>query len=66
VIMSSNKIFESNTIQDKVNEQIKAIRLLALQGYTILDLEDNVIDKWNINKEKRNNISYNRVPKLKR
>lgn len=64
--MSSNKIFESNTIQDKVNEQIKAIRLLALQGYTILDLEDNVIDKWNINKEKRNNISYNRVPKLKR
>lgn len=64
--MSSNKIFESNTIQDKVNEQIKAIRLLALQGYTILDLEDNVIDKWSINKEKRNNISYNRVPKLKR
>lgn len=63
--MTSNEIFESNTIKEKVDEQIKAIRLLALQGYTILDFEGNVINKWNINKEKRNNISYNRVPKLK-
>ena len=63
--MTSNEIFESNTIKEKVDEQIKAIRLLALQGYTILDFEGNVINKWNINEEKRNNISYNRVPKLK-
>jgi len=63
--MTSNEIFKSNTIKEKVNEQIKAIRLLALQGYTILDFEGNVINKWNINEEKRNNISYNRVPKLK-
>tara|TARA_R110002060_G_scaffold11985_2_gene17282 strand:+ start:2685 stop:2879 length:195 start_codon:yes stop_codon:yes gene_type:complete len=63
--MTSNEIFESNTIKEKVDEQIKAIRLLALQGYTILDFEGNVINKWNINKEKRNNISYHRVPKLK-
>ena len=65
MIMTSNEIFKSNTIKEKVNEQIKAIRLLALQGYTILDFEGNVINKWNINEEKRNNISYNRVPKLK-
>ena len=63
--MTSNEIFESNTIKEKVDEQIKAIRLLALQGYTILDFEGNVINKWNINEEKRNNISYHRVPKLK-
>lgn len=64
--MTSNEIFESNTIKEKVNEQIKAIRLLALQGYTILDLEGNVINKWNFNKDKKININYNRVPKFKK
>lgn len=63
--MTGDEIFESNTIKEKVNEQIKAIRLLALQGYTILDLEDNVINKWNFKDEKKRNISYKRVPKLK-
>ena len=34
------------SIQKKVEEVKKAIRLLAFQGYTILDLEDNMINKW--------------------
>ena len=41
------------SIQKKVEEVKKAIRLLAFQGYTILDLEDNMINKWNINDNKR-------------
>jgi hypothetical protein len=52
-------------IQDKVNEQYKAIRLLAFYGYTIIDLENNIIDKWNINSKQKHNIGYNRVPKRK-
>jgi len=64
--MSSDKIFESNTIKEKVNEQIKAIRLLALQGYTILDLENNIITKWDFQKkDKKKNISYTKLTKLK-
>ena len=50
---------------EKVEQIKKAIRLLAVQGYTILDLEDNVINKWNIDDEKRHCIAYNRVPKRK-
>jgi hypothetical protein len=53
------------SIQKKVEEVKKAIRLLAFQGYTILDLEDNMINKWNINDNKKHNISYSRVPKRK-
>jgi hypothetical protein len=64
--MSSDKIFKSNTIKEKVNEQIKAIRLLALQGYTILDLENNIITKWDFQKkDKKKNISYTKLTKLK-
>ena len=55
----------SSSIKEKVNEQIKAIELLALQGYTIIDLENNVINKWNLNKDQKKNINYNRLPKLK-
>jgi len=43
----SNEIFESYRIQERVKEQKKAIRLLASQGYTILDLENNIINKEN-------------------
>ena len=64
--MNVNEIFTSKTINEKVQEQIKAIKLLALQGYTILDFEGNVINKWNFNKNKKLNINYNRVPKLKK
>jgi hypothetical protein len=53
------------SVQKKVEEVKKAIKLLAFQGYTILDLEDNMINKWNINDNKKYNISYNRVPKRK-
>lgn len=52
-------------INKKVEQQIKAIRLLARQGYTIIDLEDNIINKWNIDDNKKHNITYNRVPKRK-
>lgn len=50
---------------EKVEQIKKAIRLLSVQGYTILDLEDNVINKWNIDDENRHCIAYNRVPKRK-
>ena len=53
------------SIQQKVEEVKKAIRLLAVQGYTILDLEDNMINKWNIDDDIKYNIAYNRVPKRK-
>lgn len=43
----SNEIFETYRIQEKVKEQKKAIKLLVNQGYTILDLENNIINKEN-------------------
>tara|TARA_R110001599_G_scaffold80459_1_gene217360 strand:+ start:35 stop:184 length:150 start_codon:yes stop_codon:yes gene_type:complete len=46
----SNEIFETYRIQERAKEQKKAIRLLAAQGYTILDLENNIINKENYNK----------------
>ena len=52
----------SCNINESVKEQISAIHLLASRGYTIIDLED-IINKWNINDDKRPNISYNRLPK---
>ena len=42
-----NQIFESFRIQERVKEQKKAIKLLVHQGYTILDLENNIINKEN-------------------
>jgi hypothetical protein len=45
----SNEIFETYRIQERVKEQKKAIKLLVAQGYTILDLENNIINKENIN-----------------
>lgn len=50
---------------EKVEEIKKAIKLLAVQGYVIIDLEDNIINKWNINDKNKHNIAYNRVPKIK-
>ena len=44
----SNEIFESYRIEERAKEQLKALRLLAKQGYTILDLEGNIINKHNI------------------
>ena len=42
-----NEIFETYRIKSRVKEQIKAIELLISQGYTIIDLENNVIKKNN-------------------
>lgn len=42
-----NQIFETYRIQERVKEQKKAIKLLVHQGYTILDLENNIINKEN-------------------
>jgi hypothetical protein len=62
----SNEIFETYTIRKRVYEQVRAINLLACQGYTVIDLEGNIIDKWNLNKKNKPNLEYNRTPKLKK
>lgn len=41
----SNEIFEHYRILERVKEQKKAIKLLIAQGYTILDLEGNILCK---------------------
>jgi hypothetical protein len=59
--------FESQIFHDfreKVKEVHKSIRLLAEQGYTIIDLEGQVITKFNINEDRPYpNINYKRTPK---
>lgn len=61
----SNEIFETFRIIERVKEQQKAIRLLAIQGYTILDLQGNIINKNNIDSPEKTkiDISYDRIPK---
>jgi|TARA_R100001440_G_scaffold17880_1_gene29977 hypothetical protein len=63
----SNEIFEAYRIQERAKEQLKAIRLLAKQGYTIIDLESRIINKTNIDnlddRDSIKSIKYNRVPK---
>ena len=63
----NNEIFETFRMQERVKEQLKAIRLLAKQGYTIIDLESRIINKTNIDslndRESIQSIKYNRVPK---
>tara|TARA_R110001632_G_scaffold46819_1_gene118736 strand:+ start:561 stop:770 length:210 start_codon:yes stop_codon:yes gene_type:complete len=41
----SNEIFEHYRILERVKEQKKAIKILIAQGYTILDLEGNILNK---------------------
>jgi len=41
----SNEIFETYRIRERAKEQLKAINLLIEQGYTILDLEGNILNK---------------------
>jgi hypothetical protein len=57
-----------NQIFSHFREQAKsinvAINLLAKQGYTIIDLEGQVITKWNVNDEQRSSIDYKRAPKM--
>ncbi len=65
----SNEIFETYTIRERANEQVKAIKLLARQGYTVIDLEGYIINKSNYNKKEKFNLEYKRssnyrIPKL--
>tara|TARA_R110000803_G_scaffold117597_3_gene186106 strand:+ start:1820 stop:2014 length:195 start_codon:yes stop_codon:yes gene_type:complete len=61
----SDKVFQSYGIKKNVEEQINAIKILASQGYTIIDLEGHFVNKWNINDLKKPNINYKHTPKLK-
>ena len=54
------EIFESFSIHDRAQEQLKALKLLIAQGYTVLDLEGNILDKHNINDEKKPRWDYRR------
>jgi len=60
----SNEIFETYTVSERADEQIRALKLLARQGYTIIDLEGQFINKWNLMHRKKLNITYNKTPKL--
>ena len=64
----SNEIFETFRIQERAREQLKAIRLLAKQGYTIIDLESRIINKTNIDslhdRESIKSLKFNREPKI--
>tara|TARA_R100000231_G_scaffold122776_1_gene92950 strand:+ start:798 stop:992 length:195 start_codon:yes stop_codon:yes gene_type:complete len=57
-----NEIFDSYRLE--VKKIHAAIRLLAKQGYTVIDLEGQVITKWNVEDEEKPNITYKRAPKL--
>jgi|TARA_R100000781_G_scaffold105007_1_gene68791 hypothetical protein len=41
----SNEIFETYRLQERAKEQTKALNLLLRQGYTIIDLEGNILRK---------------------
>ena len=43
--------FESYGINNRVDEQLKALNLLVRQGYTVLDLEGNILTKFTIDKK---------------
>ena len=51
----SNEIFETFRIQERVKEQLKAIKLLIKQGYTIFDLEGNMLEKDEVKFDARGN-----------
>jgi len=57
-----NQIF--NHFREEVKKIDQSIKLLTKQGYKIIDLEGQVITKWNVNDDQKPNIDYNRAPKL--
>ena len=57
-------LFKSDTLPGKAKEQINAIKILASQGYTIIDLEGHFINKWNLDDRQKPNINYKNTPKL--
>ena len=58
-----NEIFDTYRLE--VKKIHNAIKLLAKQGYTIIDLEGQVITKWNVESGNYPNNTYNRAPKEK-
>ena len=58
-----NEIFDTYRLE--VKKIHNAIKSLAKQGYTIIDLEGQVITKWNVESGDYPNITYNRTPKQK-
>ncbi len=52
----SNEIFETYRIQERVKEQKRAIKLLIKQGYTVFDLEGNMLSKDNTKVDKDGNL----------
>ena len=48
----------------EVAEIHKALRKLVKHGYTVIDLEGQVVTKWNIDDKNKPNVNYNRAPKL--
>jgi hypothetical protein len=57
-----NQIFNHfRTEAKKIND---AITLVAKHGYTVIDLEGQIITKWNIDDKNKPNTNYNRAPKL--
>jgi len=59
-------LFEYTTIQDRAEEQIRMIKTLAKQGYTILDLEGHIINKHNIDNPVKPKYEYSRGDKTSR
>tara|TARA_R100000988_G_scaffold97623_1_gene65169 strand:+ start:2176 stop:2376 length:201 start_codon:yes stop_codon:yes gene_type:complete len=58
----SNEIFETYRIQERVKEQKKAIQLLIKQGYTIFDLEGEMLHKDDI----KFDVDGNKIPQPKK
>tara|TARA_R100000734_G_C3293311_1_gene84816 strand:- start:272 stop:619 length:348 start_codon:yes stop_codon:yes gene_type:complete len=58
----NNEIFD--TYRMEVAEIHKALRKLVKHGYTVIDLEGQVVTKWNIDDENKPNVNYKRAPKL--
>ena len=54
----SNEIFETYRIRERAKEQVKAMNLLIAQGYTILDLEGNILNKETIKQGNRPRGDY--------
>ena len=54
----SNEIFETYRMQEKLRKESKAVRVLANQGFTILDTKGNIINKHNIDDKNKPKWSY--------
>ena len=56
-----NQIFHH--FREQVKQIDKCIRFLVKHGYVVKDLEDRIIDKWNVDEIDKPYISYKRTPK---